>query len=68
MPSYIASCYNWLFDDSFADNSGNASKLDVKKGGEFQPYLATDNQSVSDPKGKTIALRNQSVFTRKDLQ
>ena len=45
-------------------NSENASKLP-----SGVSTLLIDNQSVSDPKGKAIALSNQfqSVFTREDL-
>ena len=46
-------------------NSGNASKLTSG----VSTALLIDNQLVSDPKGKEIALSNQfqSVFSREDL-
>ena len=57
-----------IFSLVIIGNSGNTSKLDAKNLLAFQLHLF-DNQSVSDPKGKAIALINQfqSVFTREDL-
>ena len=63
--------YSQLFDDSFAGNRWQFWKYIQARHKEPSGIstLLIDNQFVSDPKGKAIALSNQfqSVFTREDL-
>ena len=63
--------YGRLFDDSVAGNCRQFWKYIQAKCKEPSGIstLFIDNQSIFDPKEKTIALSNQfqSVFTREDL-